>query len=213
MGEVPSKSTGSNEMPRCARACATSRVVRRGLLHRAAAVFAAVLSLPLACMGWALIAVSGPARGDLYDPQRGADLVFLPSGDPGARTDKGVALYQAGVPRLLFSGAGYGGDDARNLAAQAIAHGVPEAAISLELEATTTAENMRLSRPILERLGARRVVLVTGRGHAARALCAARKAWPGVDVKVAVAEGEASTFGARVREALKYLRYWATGRC
>ncbi len=44
-------------------------------------------------------------------------------------------------------------------------------------------------------------------------LCAARKAWPGVEVKVAVAEEETSTFGARVGEAVKYLRYWATGRC
>lgn len=139
--------------------------------------------------------------------------MLLPSGDPGARTDTGVALYQSGVPRLLFSGAGYGGDNAQNLAARAIALGVPEAAISLELEATTTEENMRFSRPILERLGARRLVLVTGRGHASRALCAARKAWPGVEVKVAVAEGERSTLGARLREALKYLRYWATGRC
>jgi uncharacterized SAM-binding protein YcdF (DUF218 family) len=188
--------------------------VRRGLHRQAAAVFAAVLfALPLACVGWALVAVSGPSAGDRYDPRQGADLVFLPSGDPGARTDTGVALYQSGVPRLLFSGAGYGGDNARNLAARAIALGVPEAAISLELEATTTEENMRFSRPILERLGARRVVLVTGRGHAARALCAARKAWPGVEVKVAVAEGETSTLGARLREALKYLRYWATGRC
>jgi len=168
-----------------------------------AAVFAAGL----------LLATSGPSRADLYSAERGADLVFVPGGDPGARTDTGVALYQSGVPRLLFSGAGYGGDNARNLAARAIALGVPEAAISLELEATTTEENMRFSRPTLERLGARRVVLVTGRGHAARALCAARKAWPGVEVKVAVAEGERSTLGARVREALKYLRYWATGRC
>lgn len=201
-------------MPRRARACATSRAVRWGLHRQAAAVLAAVLvALPVACVGWALVAVSGPSADDRYDPKHGADVVFLPSGDPGARTDSGVALYQSGVPRLLFSGAGYGGDNARNLAARAIALGVPEAAISLELEATTTEENMRFSRPILEQLGARRVVLVTGRGHAARALCAARKAWPGVEVKVAVAEGETSTFGARVREALKYLRYWATRRC
>ena len=188
--------------------------MRWGLHRQAAAVLAAVLvALPVACVGWALVAVSGPSADDRYDPNHGADVVFLPSGDPGARTDSGVALYQSGVPRLLFSGAGYGGDNARNLAARAIALGVPEAAISLELEATTTEENMRFSRPILEQLGARRVVLVTGRGHAARALCAARKAWPGVEVKVAVAEGETSTFGARVREALKYLRYWATRRC
>lgn len=41
--------------------------------------------------------------------------MLLPSGDPCARTNTGVALYQRGVPRLLFSGAGYGGDNARNL--------------------------------------------------------------------------------------------------
>jgi len=30
---------------------------------------------------------------------------------------------------------------------------------------------------------------------------------------IPVAEGEASTWRSRIREALKYLRYWATGRC
>lgn len=117
------------------------------------------------------------------------------------------------MPHLLFSGAGYGGDSARNLAARAISLGIPASAIELEEQATTTEENVRYSRPILDRLGARRVVLVTGRGHAVRALCAARKAWPGVAVSIAVAEGEASTWRSRIREALKYLRYWATGRC
>ncbi|MFO0725596.1 MAG: YdcF family protein [Myxococcota bacterium] len=163
---------------------------------------------------WALWVTDAPALTDRFDPRAGADLVLVPGGDAGPRTETGSALVLRGIPRILFSGAGVGGDNARVLAAQALALGVSPAAIETEDRATTTEENMLFSRPILERLGVHRVVIVTGSAHAVRALCAARRAWPAaIEVRVAIAEAEGRPLRLRLREALKYLRYRLTGRC
>lgn len=53
--------------------------------------------------------------------------------------------------------------------------GVPEAALIKEPAAWTTEQNMRLAKPILDRLGVCEVVLVTDRYHAARARLVAQR--------------------------------------
>lgn len=53
--------------------------------------------------------------------------------------------------------------------------GVPAATLHLEDRSATTAENLAFARPILSRLGATAVVIVTDRYHAPRALLAARR--------------------------------------
>lgn len=176
----------------------------------------AVGSLALCGLGtvlWALWLTAGPSEASEYVPGSSIDVLMVPGGDAGARVEEAARLYGLHRARVLISGAGHGGDNARNLAANARRLGVPSDAIELETEARTTEENMVNTGPILKKLGARRVVVVTGRGHAARAFCMAERAWPGVGVKVAVATGEYWSTAARFREALKYLRYRLTGRC
>lgn len=162
---------------------------------------------------WALWLTAGPSKGAEYLPGTAIDVLMVPGGDAGPRVEEAARLYGLHRTRVLISGAGYGGDDARNLAVNARRLGVPSDAIELETEARTTEENMVNTWPILKKIGAARVVVVTGSGHAARAFCMAERAWPGVEVKVAVATGERWSIAARLREALKYLRYRLTGRC
>jgi uncharacterized SAM-binding protein YcdF (DUF218 family) len=54
---------------------------------------------------------------------------------------------------------------------------VPRAAILAEGESRTTRENARNVKPILERLGARRVLLVTSAQHMPRAVKTFAKVW------------------------------------
>lgn len=148
-----------------------------------------------------------------------ADVAFVPSGDPGERTRRAVALLKAGrVKALVFSGAGYGGDSGYELARWAVDWGAPPDRVYVEPNATTTVENVRLGRALLAELGAERVVAVTHRSHAPRV------AWlfeevPGTPSQVWVEP--VTTPGRRiswVREALKMLYSrlelagWAPGR-
>jgi len=106
-----------------------------------------------------------------------AEVALVPSGDAGARTRGAVALLAAGgADRIVFSGAGYGGDDAEQLAHLAKALGAPAERLWVEPAATNTFENMAFTRALLERRGARPecLVVVTSRAHAARAGLVAR---------------------------------------
>lgn len=142
-----------------------------------------------------------------------ADAALVPSGDAqNLRTLEAVRLYGGGqVKMLLFSGQGFGGDRAENLAALARAHGVPGERIAVEPGARNTWENMTLSRPILARAGAARVIVVTSAVHGRRAGLDARAALPGLEVKVDTVEDGAGPL-AGGRELLKLIRDAAVGR-
>jgi uncharacterized SAM-binding protein YcdF (DUF218 family) len=56
-----------------------------------------------------------------------------------------------------------------------LAEGLPEAAIHPEALSRNTVENIRFALPLLARLGAAEVVVVTDRTHAPRALLIARR--------------------------------------
>jgi uncharacterized SAM-binding protein YcdF (DUF218 family) len=158
--------------------------------------------------------------GRIWFPEEAtADVAFVPSGDPGERTRRAVELLEAGrVKALVFSGAGYGGDNGYELARWAVDWGAPPDRVYVEPDATTTVENVRLGRALLAELGAHRVVAVTHRSHAPRV------AWlfaqvPGTPKHVWVEP--VTTPGRRVswlREALKMLYSrlelagWAPGR-
>lgn len=79
--------------------------------------------------------------------------------------------------------------------------GVPGAALHLDDTSTTTLENLLNAAPILNRLGARRAILVTDRFHAPRALLVARRL--GLD---ATADCPPPTGASRLRLARSHLR-------
>lgn len=104
-----------------------------------------------------------------FPPDARADVAFVPSGDPGDRTRRAVELFREGrVQAVVFSGAGYGGDNAHVLAKWAVDWGLPPDRAYVEPRATTTVENVQLSRALLREMGVERVVAVTHRSHAPR---------------------------------------------
>lgn len=90
---------------------------------------------------------------------------------------------------------------------------VPQAALFLEPKARTTEENMLFSRPILDQLGSRKVVITTDRYHAARALLVARRA--GLCARASCPSLTGAPWGrvvrAWLREAVALGWYWLRG--
>jgi uncharacterized SAM-binding protein YcdF (DUF218 family) len=108
-----------------------------------------------------LLVESGPVTADV--------LVVLGGGQNSERARYAVELYRAGAaPRILCSGLG---DCEANVSLLKRA-GVPAAAILRENQSRNTRENAQLAIPLLRRLGARRVIIVTTWYHSRRAwLC------------------------------------------
>jgi uncharacterized SAM-binding protein YcdF (DUF218 family) len=101
---------------------------------------------------------SGPVKADA--------LVVLGGGDE--RPTRAAELFKQGAaPKILVSGAG----DCRAHQQSLERHGVPAAAIILEGDSKTTQENAEFSIPLLRRMGARHVIIVTSWYHSRRALC------------------------------------------
>lgn len=87
--------------------------------------------------------------------------------------------------RAIVSGGKLGGDlrtEAEYLADELVRLGVPREQLLIELNANNTRENATLSKPLLEGLGARRVVLVTSAFHMPRAVGCFRAAGIEADV-------------------------------
>ena len=110
---------------------------------------------------------SGPMKADV--------LVVLGGGENSERARYAVDLYRAGAaPQIICSG--FGDAEAnRNLLERA---GVPAAAIHLENESHNTRENAQFTLPLLHRLGAKRVIIVTTWYHSRRALLSFRHYGP-----------------------------------
>lgn len=146
------------------------------------------------------------------------DVALVLSGDvENRRTLRAVALVKTGsVSRILISGAGAGGDSAVYLAAVAVNAGVSPGSIVVEGWARSTFENIVYSAPILETLGARRVVLVTSRRHARRAALIAEHHLGGMEIRVEVVpdSGEGAHLAAALSESAKLIvsavRGWAS---
>jgi uncharacterized SAM-binding protein YcdF (DUF218 family) len=122
----------------------------------------------------------------LDDPPGRSDAIVVMAGDPGyERTTAAVALMRAeNVPTLILTGGERGpGDGAESLRAKALALGVPEPRIRVETVSHSTRGAVLAVAPILESLGARTVMVVTSPYHQRRATAAARRAWPGVEVR------------------------------
>ncbi len=94
------------------------------------------------------------------------------------RTAHAAALYHAGRVAHLVPSGGLGrhapseGEAMRDLLLEA---GVPDTAIHPETTSRDTLENIRNALPILGRIGASRVIIVTDAPHLPRALMVARR--------------------------------------
>ncbi len=142
----------------------------------------------LTVIGAALITAQPPAK---------ADIAVVLAGDfSGERILRAANLAAAGyVPRVLISGQNgpFDGQEANLAIAFAVRKGHPE---SIFIPATNLARSTREEAaaltPILRRLGARRVLLITSDFHTARAVRLFRRAAP--DLEFAAVASPASAF-------------------
>ncbi len=100
-------------------------------------------------------------------------IVAVSGGDTKARAAMAIQLYQAGwAPHLIFSGAAAdpsGPSNARAMAQQAEAAGVPVAAIELDESSLNTDENGVNVAAIIKKDGYHAIILVTSPYHQRRA--------------------------------------------
>jgi uncharacterized SAM-binding protein YcdF (DUF218 family) len=113
----------------------------------------------------------------------GVPAALVLSGDVDyRRIAQATALQREGrVQFILVTGAGIGGDDAGDLAREALARGADPARLLRESRSRSTRENLLFSAPIIRARGWRRVALVTSRLHMFRALHTARRVMPDVE--------------------------------
>jgi uncharacterized SAM-binding protein YcdF (DUF218 family) len=128
------------------------------------------------------------------------------------RMEHAIDLVQRGVvPKLVLSGGAskHGHTEASVMRDLARAAGVPAEALVLDEAARSTIENFACSRALLDRLGARRVLVVTEPWHMTRAMLLARR--HGLDALASPA-GSAIWSSPRAagywlfRDAVAYLR-------
>ena len=152
-----------------------------------------------------LVVDSGPVKGDV--------LVVL-GGGKGERPLRAAELYKAGAaPWILCSGLGDCDANVQRLERA----GVPAAAILREELSRNTSENARFSLPILRRLGAKRVIIVTSWYHSRRARQVFRHYGPDLSIysRPAYAGCPASRWAPQAisghvkSEYLKLMGYWA----
>ncbi len=131
------------------------------------------------------------------------------------RASHAAALWQAGEVRaIVASGAHrwHPPSEAQVIARICRDAGVPDAVLFLEEGATTTAENLTRSVPILRALDATEVLLVTDRAHGRRAALVARRM--GLSVRVSPPPEppfRPSDLSRALREAAAFVLYWLRG--
>ncbi len=113
---------------------------------------------------------------------RTSSVEHIELNDAAERLVAAARIYRAGIaPKILFTGgSGDIGDQSKKEAPYAYALmkllGVPDASLIVESESRNTYENATLSKPLLEAVGAKRVVLVTSAWHMRRSAAIFRKA-------------------------------------
>lgn len=101
-----------------------------------------------------------------------ADVIVVLGGENKTRAAKVIELYRQGyAPRILVTGR----NEEMLIVQDLTANGVPEYAILQEPFATSTYENAVFTLPMLQRLNAKKVLLVTSWYHSRRALNNFRK--------------------------------------
>lgn len=106
-----------------------------------------------------------------------ADAIVVLGGESQGRPVDGARLYKQGLaPRVFVVGTG---DNERNRRAL-VREGVPEDLITCEPASESTLENAMFVRPLLEKVGVHRAILVTSSYHTRRALAVFQQRVPGI---------------------------------
>jgi uncharacterized SAM-binding protein YcdF (DUF218 family) len=132
------------------------------------------------------IVVLGGALTPAQPPERPTFVL----GESSTRILHAAALYRAGKARWIVVAAGNRPGHVRQQPeADAIAEflmqlGVPDSAIKRERASRTTRENAANAKPILEALGAHRVLLETSAMHMPRALKTFETVWGPTDIQL-----------------------------
>lgn len=118
--------------------------------------------------------IAGCRGPELSGKCQSADaIIAISGGDTSARTAEAISLFKAGwAPKLIFSGAAAdksGPSNAEVMKEQAIKDGIPESSITIEDLSTTTAENAHNTASVVQKMGLKRVILVTSAYHQRRA--------------------------------------------
>jgi uncharacterized SAM-binding protein YcdF (DUF218 family) len=113
-------------------------------------------------------------------PTTHADVIVVLSGGTGERVREGVRLYESGMAKklLMTGGPFFEVSMADVMTNYAVSLGVPSRNIVQESRSVSTYTNATGSFPILHRMGARRVILVTSRFHTARAYHIFKQVFP-----------------------------------
>lgn len=152
--------------------------------------------------------VPAPCR----DQQPPGTIGLVLSGAPRLRrTRLAVSWYEQGrIARLVFSGAGHGGDSARHLARSAERLGVSTRNITSETRARSTVENFRYACALPAMHGAARIAIVTDRFHAYRAWQTGRRQCPARQFCTVTVPGDIPS-SRRWSETRKLLGYQLLG--
>jgi uncharacterized SAM-binding protein YcdF (DUF218 family) len=126
---------------------------------------------------------------DAPEPVLGpADVVVVISGDDQhARFREGLRLYERGLARyIVFSGAARDGSLSNGsvMRQMAMDAGIPDSAILVEPEGQDTWGNAVGTRPLVEKIGAKEVILVTSPYHVRRANLTFERAFQGSNIRV-----------------------------
>jgi len=109
-------------------------------------------------------------------------IVAISGGETSSRAEEAIRLYKDGwANRLIFSGAAQDPSSPSNasaMAAEAVAAGVPAAAIDLDETSTDTRQNAANVKGIVDAKGYRSIILVTSPYHQRRAFILFRRALP-----------------------------------
>jgi uncharacterized SAM-binding protein YcdF (DUF218 family) len=147
----------------------------------------------------------------IAEPARASDAIVVFAGGVGEsgsagsglqeRISQALSLYREGVaPHIVISsGFVFALREAESMKTIAVASGVPAEAISLELHAANTYENVIYTNQILAANGWKRIALVSSPYHMRRAMMTWHKVAP--DVEVIATPPESSSFYAHQRGA------------
>ncbi|MBA2672796.1 YdcF family protein [Ramlibacter sp.] len=132
----------------------------------------------------AIVVLGGALVG--HPAPRRPGIILTPA---AGRVWHAAALYRAGKAPVVVVAAGsmrFAGDQAEAdlIAEVLVSLGVPAQAIVRERDSRTTVENATNTLPLVRRLGARRVLLVTSSNHMWRAMATFRRAWAGMPVEL-----------------------------